>query len=280
MAKMAKLPQTDWTRGGHDISQTSIPLYQESLTNMGNILRDQDAARQKYIKQYYDANNPIYSDFMTAYKRNMAAQTANNWNATHGGYTTSGQRSYEDNQRYMNDLASRLNQYGITGATTLVNSDLANLMNSAGVYQNAYNLGKNYSAIETQNFLADEYNNNWWANALGAFGEANMQAAQYVPGPWKAIPYAVGGTALTASNMFGKDFSGANSAYGAIYGGNPLGGNNSYSGFTNMNNAMNNMGVNTGQGMGNMWNSIIGMFGGGSGGSGAGQNVGFAFPGK
>lgn len=279
MAKMAKLPQTDWTRGGHDISQTSIPLYQEALTNMGNILRDQDAARQNYIDKYYSANSARNSDFLRAYQRGMGQATANNWAATTGGYTSSGNKSYTDQQRYWNDLASRLQDYGVQGATSLVNSDLANLMNSTGVYNDAYQLGKNYSAIETQNYLADQYNKNKWANALSAFGAANMEASNYVQGPWKAIPMAIGGTAMGAGAIFTKDFSGANSAWDAIYGSgrgvtSPLGGNDSnqtftnmYKGFSSMFNPQSSSGGGGGGMFGNLFSGLMG--GGGSGSGGA-----------
>ena len=38
MGKQAKIPQTDYTIGGRDISNTAIPYYKKGVTQLGNYM--------------------------------------------------------------------------------------------------------------------------------------------------------------------------------------------------------------------------------------------------
>lgn len=172
MAKQAKKIQTDYTQGGHDISQTAIPLYQSNLNRMDDYLSDPNAYRQDIIDRYYGADSARNQDFLRAYQRAMGNTTANNWAATTGGYTSSGDRSYTDQQRYYNDLASRLQDYGVTSAANIANADYNNMLNANTAYHNAYGLGKEYSDIEQYNNMVDQANRSWWAQGLGTLGKA------------------------------------------------------------------------------------------------------------
>jgi len=210
-AKMAKLPQTDWTRGGHEISQTAIPLYKENLTRMGDYLADPMAYQQEYLDRFYNADNIRNQDFLKALKRAMGNTTANNWAATTGGYTSAGNRSYNDRQKHWNDLASRLADYGITSSYDMASQDFQNMRGANADYNAAYELGKNYSAIETQNYLADKQNKNWWAGALKGAG----QAIGSIPHP---VTMAIGSAMTTAGELGSKDFSSAYAGMDGIYG--------------------------------------------------------------
>lgn len=172
MAKQAKKIQTDYTRGGHDISQTAVPLYQSNLNRMDDYLSDPNAYRQDIIDRYYGADSARNQDFLRAYQRAMGNTTANNWAATTGGYTSSGDRAYTDRQRYYNDLASRLQDYGVTSAANIANADYNNMLNANTAYHDAYGLGKEYSDIEQYNNMADQANRSWWAQGLGTLGKA------------------------------------------------------------------------------------------------------------
>ena len=211
-AKMAKKIQTDYTTGGHDISQTAIPLYQNSLNQLGNITNDINAYRQNLLNQYYGADAIQNQDFLRAYNRNMGQTTANNYAATTGGYTSSGQRAYDDQQRYYNDLASRLQQYGITGANNLTTSDISNLLNAQGGYQAAYQLGKDYSDIEQYNNAVRQANKNWLGQGLSALGSIGMASGN-------PIGMALGAAAGIGGNLMTTDVSGiTGSATPNIYG--------------------------------------------------------------
>lgn len=207
MAKQAKKIQTDYTRGGHDISQTAIPLYQQNLTRMDNYLSDPNAYRQDLIDRYYGAANARNQDFLRAYQRGMGNATANNWAATQGGYTSSGNKSYTDQQRYWNDLASRLQDYGVQSAADIASNDYRNMLYGNQSYQNAYSLGKDYSDIEQYNNMVDQANNNWWAQGLGIVGKGLSAVAPFT-GP--AAPFLMAGGALTSGvgDAFTVDASG------------------------------------------------------------------------
>lgn len=232
MAKQAKVPQTEWTTAGMDISRTATPLYQSNLQRMDDYLSDPSATMDKYLNKYYGADSAQYSDFLRQYNRAMGNTTANNYAATQGGYTSSGQRSYMDNQRAMNDLASRLQQYGVNSAALLGNQDYQNMLAANSAYNNAYMLGKNYSNIEQQNALIDAQNKNWWSNLLSAAGQAGMASGN----PWGM---ALGAAANTVGGMTATDTSNAQNTLASIYGGYGASPSTQNNTFTNLFNQMN-----------------------------------------
>ena len=235
MAKQAKLPQTDWTRGGRDISNTAVPLYKDSLGRLGGYLDDPRKYTQQYLDEYYGANAIQNQDFLRAYNRNMSNRTGANWAATGGGYSTSGQRAYDDQQRYYNDLASRLQQYGINSARNMYQGDVNNELNAQQAYNAAYGLGKNYSNIEQQNALADQQNKNWFSSALSGIGNAAMAIAPFTG---VAAPFVAGAGALASGAGAGTslDTTNAMNTMASIYGGNqinPVTSNNTYTNLIN-----------------------------------------------
>ena len=225
MAKQAKLKQTDWTTGGRDISNTAIPLYQDNLKNMGKYLSDPSKYVNQYLDQYYGANAIQNQDFLRAYNRAMNEKTGANYAATSGGYTSSGQRAYDDRQRYYNDLASRLQQYGIGQSRKMYDQDIANMRGANTDYYNAYNLGKAYSDVDQYNDLVNQQNRNWFSNALSGVGNAAMAIAPFTG---VAAPFVAGAGALAsgAGAATAVDTSGA---MAAIRGGTP----NQYQGMNN-----------------------------------------------
>lgn len=239
MAKQAKLPQTDWTRGGMQISNAAVPQYTESINRLGGYLSDPSAQLDKYLNQYYGANAIQNQDMLRAYNRAMGDQVGRNYAATGGGYTTSGQRAWNDKQSTWNDLVARLNQYGVTSARNMSDQDIINEINAQTALSNAYNLGRNYSAIETQNALADQANKNWFSSALSGLGNAAMAVAPFTG---VAAPFVAGAGALAsgAGAVTGQDFGSANAGYASIYGGGNIGaGVQNNNTFTNLANNLN-----------------------------------------
>lgn len=204
MAKMAKKKQTDYTIGGHDISETAIPLYQANLNRMGEYLENPQARQEKYLRDYYDSNTRT-SDFLTNYKRAMAEQTGQNYSATTGGYTSTGQRNYDDLQNYYDKFAAYLRDQGVQSAYNMANQDYQNMLAGNNSYYNAYGLGKEYSDIDQYNYIADQ-NNDFWNQALGISGNQAMGAGKIlssIPTPWtQAI-----GAGLQAAGQFQKDLT-------------------------------------------------------------------------
>lgn len=203
MAKQAKVKQTDWTKQGKSIADTSVPLYKEALKMQGDYLSNPQQYLDDYLNKYW-SNNANQSDFLRQYNRAMSNTTANNYAATTGGYTSAGQRAYDDQQRYQNDLASRLQTQGIQGASNLVGDWYNRLNTGLGNYNTAYGLGENYSKIDQYNDLINQERNNWIGSALNGAGNALMSSNN----PWAQ---AIGGTMVGASGIVGTDTSNAKS---------------------------------------------------------------------
>lgn len=185
MAKMAKQKQTDYTKGGKAISDTAIPLYQKDLTRIDEYLSDPQARMNKYLTDYYD-NTAAQSDFLRNYQRAMSGQTGRNYSATTGGFTSMGQRAYDDQQRYQNDLAARLRDQGVMSAYNMSNQDYQNMIGATNAYYNAYGLGKPYSDIDQYNYIRKQ-NNSFGNQALGIGGQLASSAGSVlssIPTPW------------------------------------------------------------------------------------------------
>lgn len=230
MAKMAKDTQTDYTRGGKQISDTAIPLYTKNLERMDSYLENPSRSIDAYLDRYFNPENTAsYNDFLRNYTRQMANTTAHNYAATGGGYSTSGQRAYDDQQRYQNDLASRLREQGVGTAYTMANTDFSNLRGANADYYNAYNLGKSYSDIERYNNMVDQ--NNSFLNQLSGVAGSAGKVLSAIPTPWTM---AIGGALQGASAIGSTDVSNLASALGAGSAGAGVGGNISPELFTNV----------------------------------------------
>lgn len=235
MAKQAKLPQTQWTTAGRDISNTAAPLYQSNLQRMDTYLSDPQAALDSYLNKYYGANAIQNQDMLRAYNRAMGNQVGRNYAATGGGYSTSGQRAWNDQQSTWNDLVARLQQYGVGSAYDMSNRDYQNMLAANSAYHNAYGLGQNYSNIEQQNALADQQNKNWFSSALSGLGNAAMAIAPFTG---VAAPFVAGAGALAsgAGGATALDTSNAMNTMASIYGGQgvqPVTSNNTYTNIAN-----------------------------------------------
>lgn len=196
--KRAKKKQTDYNIGGKAISDTAIPLHQKNLTRMDEYLSDPSARQDMYLDKYYGANNVDQSDFLRNYKRAMAQTTANNYSATSGGYSSSGQRAYDDNQRGWNDYAARLKNQGIASAYSMANQDYANMVGANPSYQNAYSLGKAYSDVDQYNDLAKQANSRWYTGVMNALGDAGLASNN----PWGM---AIGAALKTGGSLLSTD---------------------------------------------------------------------------
>lgn len=185
---MAKKTQTDYTKGGHDISQTAIPYYQNTLTTLNDYIQNPYGTVDTIMDKYY-SNNAMQNDFLRNYNRAMANTSAGNYSATGGGYSSAGQRAYNDQQRYQNDLASRLQQYGVNQAFQGQNQLFGQALAGTGAFGNAYSLGKDYSDIEQYNNIANQ--NNSFGNQAAGVGGKIMQgvggALMLVPGVGTAV---------------------------------------------------------------------------------------------
>ena len=211
MAKQAKDTQTQWTRQGKEIADTAVPLYESNLLRMDDYLSDPTANMQTYLDKYYNPKTSAqYSDFMRNYNRAMANTTANNYSATSGGYTSSGQRAYDDMQRYQNDLASRLQDYGVANAYQMAAGDFGNMLDANRAYNDAYGLGRNYSDIERYNNMVRQANSG--GNILGQAMSGVGKVFSSIPLGWTQ---AVGAGLQGAGGLMSVDTSNLSSRLGA-----------------------------------------------------------------
>lgn len=207
MAKQAKIKQTDYTKGGRDLSNTAIPLYQTDLERMDQYLSDPTQYIDMYRDKYY-TDTTEQSDFMRNYQRAMAQRTGANYAATSGGYSSEGQRAYDDTQRYWNDQASRLYDQGVANSAALAQQYYTNLINAAPVYQKAYEQGEAYSDIDQYNDLIDQGHNNWISSVMSTAGDVGLASGN----PWGM---AIGGALKLGSGFVGTDTEGALETIGA-----------------------------------------------------------------
>lgn len=261
MAKQAKMTQTDYTRGGRDISNTATPLYQSNLTRMDNYLEDPMAYQDKYLNKYF-TDTPTQNDFLRNYTRTMGNATANNYAATNGGYASLNQMNYDDLQRNKNDEFARLYNQGVTSAYDMAGQDFINMLNANNSYNAAYQLGKAYSDVEQYNDMVDQVNSNWWAPAVSTLG-AGLSAVGL---PAIGVPLTMAGNIFTvdapqigslrsinSDGSLGMGSAINNSASKGLYNlFNTLGGNDKFNWLVNPNTPMNNnksnpqTGANTG----------------------------------
>ena len=217
MAKKAKKIQTDYTKGGRDISNTAIPLYQTNLQQIADYNNNPSARTDEYLDKYY-TNTSAQNDFLREYNRNMSNKTSQNYSATGGGYSSAGQRAYDDLQRYEDDLASRLYDQGLSSAAAMAQQDFNNLLNAGTSYHNAYGLGKEYSDIEQYNNMVKQ--NNAWNNQVGQVLPAVGSAVGSIWGPvgsmvGGAIGKGLGGMMSTdTSDFFNSQNAGASQGAG------------------------------------------------------------------
>ena len=225
MGKQAKIPQTDYTIGGRDISNTAIPYYKKGVTQLGNYMENVQNRMDPYLEKYINpAKAAEYSDFQRNYQRAMGQQTAQNYAATGGGYSSANQLGYDDLQRYYNHYASELYAQGLNQANQMAAQEYNMLTGALGSYGNAYNLGKEYSQNEQYNKLVDEANKNWWSNLLTSAGDSIGSISMQSGNPMvMAIGGAIGGTMGTAGRMTGSNAGELASSLRGIGSGNSAG---------------------------------------------------------
>lgn len=199
--KEAKYKQTDYTIGGRDISNTAIPLYQEGLKQLGDYNRNVKNRIDPYIENYINLQNAsAKSDMLREYQQTMGDLTGSNYAATGGGYSSLNQSNYDQNQRYYNDLASRMYANNLGAAQSMANEEYQMLYNALGAYDTAYAKGKDYSYYDQYNDLVDQQNSSAWAKTMSGIGEGIRNISMSSGNP---LVMAIGGTLGQGMKMVG-----------------------------------------------------------------------------
>lgn len=198
MAKRSKMPQTDWTRQGKEIADTAVPYWKENLHQLGNYMENIQNRYDPYLEYMNAGQAAQQSDFMRNYQRAMGELTGNNYSATGGGYSSLGQRAYDDQQRYYNDLAARMYSQGLDWASNQADREWTMLTNTPAVWNNAYQQGQNYSNIDQYNQLVDKANDNWWSAPMNVLGDIGLSSGN----PWGM---AIGGALKLGAGLTDTD---------------------------------------------------------------------------
>lgn len=186
MAKMAKLKQTDYSKGGHAVSETAVPYWQNALGYMNDYLSDPKSYINSYLEEYYSPDSASQKDFDRQYLNTMSRATANNYASTHGGYSSAGQKSWADLQRNENDLKARMREQGISSAADMAQNWFNSALSATPAYQNAWGAGKTYGDIDQYNNIRHQ-NNSFGNQALSIGSELTSGAGQVfssIPLPW------------------------------------------------------------------------------------------------
>lgn len=199
MSKKPKRKQTEWNIQGKEMADTAAPLYEANLKRMDKYLANPQKAMDNYLSKYYD-NNVEQSDFIRNYNKAMSELTGRNYNATGGGYDTSNQRMYDDQQRYMNDLAARLRNKGVLSSYDMATGDYRNMLVANPYYQQAWVNGQPYSDVDQYNHLVKQYNS--FGNQLMGVASGAGKVLSSIPNPWTQ---AIGAGLQTVGNTFGLD---------------------------------------------------------------------------
>lgn len=201
MSKKPKQKQTEWNIQGKQIADTAVPYYQENLTRINDYLANPQGSMDDYLSKYYD-NTAAQSDFLRNYNRAMGGATGQNVAASGGGFSSANQRNYDDLQRYQNDLASRLRDYGVTSAYNMAAGDYGNMLAANNAYYNAYGLGKAYSDVDQYNYLRKQYNS--FGNQLAGLAGGVGSVLSAIPTP---ITQGIGAGLQIAGNLGSLDDS-------------------------------------------------------------------------
>lgn len=177
--KKAKTPKTQYQTEQQELGRAAYPYIEPQRQRIADLTNNADAYRQKGINNYFNTS-ATWNDALRNYQRQMAQATANNYNATGGGYSSAAQRYYDDVQRNQNDYNARLYDRGVN----IVESMLGNDRNAAINYYNLLNNQHAYAAqpdaIDTANELIDKSNKNVWSNMLQQGGKV----VSMIPTPW------------------------------------------------------------------------------------------------
>lgn len=199
--KKQKQAKTQYENENQDIGRNAYTQMQPALDRIGDLTMNPDDYRQKMINTYYNTDNSAqWSDAQRNALRTLSNATAHNYAATHGGYSSAGDRYYDDTQRAVNDYNARLWDRGVQSGNAMYQQDLGNTQNYYRTLLGTHDLAKAPDAIDAYNQQLDEANKTWWTEPLAQVGNA---VEQFAPGWWKAI-----GTGMKmGANAASKDYS-------------------------------------------------------------------------
>ena len=86
--KKSKQVKTQYETENQQLGRQAYPYIQPARDRMNDLSMNPDKYRQEYINKYFGKDTAEWNDAMRNYQRIMGNTTANNYNATHGGYSS------------------------------------------------------------------------------------------------------------------------------------------------------------------------------------------------
>lgn len=202
--KQAKTPKTQYQTEAQQLGRDAYGRITPTLNRVENLTMNPDDYRKEHINDLFNSGAQ-WNDAMRNYRRQMSAATANNYNATGGGYSSSGQRLYDDVQRGLNDYNARLYDTGVRTVEDLLSNDRSAANSYYKTLLNQHAMASQPDALDSYNQMLDKQNKNWWSNALGGIGNA---VEQYAPGYFKLIGSAMKTGAYAGSTDYSNALNG------------------------------------------------------------------------
>lgn len=220
--KQQKQVKTQYEAENQQLGRNAYPKIQPTLDRIGDLAMSPDEYRQNQLNTYYNANNSAqWSDAQRSTLRTLANATANNYAATHGGYSSAGNKYYDDNVRAVNDYNARLWDTGVKNVNNMLTQDTNLAQNYYENLINQHNFAAIPDAIDAYNDVVDKANGNRWSGIVSTVGKG----LSAIPTPYTQ---AAGAALQFAGTAGSKDYSGSLSRLGALAGINKVGETSQY----------------------------------------------------
>lgn len=222
LGKKAKQTKTQYENENQALGRAAYPKIQPTLDRIGDLTMNPDQYRKDILNDYYNSENSArWSDAQRNALRTLANATANNYSATHGGYSSAGNKYYDDTTRAVNDYNARLWDVGVNSANDMYNKDLTNTQSYYKTLLGQHDLAQRPDAIDTYNQVIDKANKNAWTGIANTAGSVIGS----IPTP---VTRAIGAGLQLAGNIGSTDYSDTLSRLGAEISPSTLGNREQY----------------------------------------------------
>lgn len=222
LGKKSKQTKTQYETENQQLGREAYPKISPTLDRIGDLTMNPAQYRQDILNNYYNSENSAkWSDAQRNTLRTLVNATANNYAATHGGYSSAGNKYYDDTTRAVNDYNARLWDAGVGRANEMYNKDLANTNNYYSTLLGQHNLAKTPDAIDAYNKVVDQANKNAWTTLANSAG----QVIGSIP---TSYTRAIGAGLQLAGHAGSTDYSDALARLGGEINQEALGGRQQY----------------------------------------------------
>lgn len=168
--KKASQPKTQTQVEGQELGRSAYGDIQPTYSRVRDLAMNPDDYRQSHINDFFNTG-ASWNDTLTQSKRALGQATANNYNAMNGGYSSAGQKYYNDTQKGVNDYNARLYDAGVQTVNNMLGLDSSLAQNAYKNALNQWGFANEGDQIDTYNNLVKKANNNSWTGLLNTAGD-------------------------------------------------------------------------------------------------------------